>query len=959
MNRIYQVIWQPRNGASVTKPAGVPFILKPLIASMLLVAGSNAWALPVGAEVSSGSVSIGGNASEMKIIQSTQNAAINWQAFDIASGEAVNFAQPNSSATALNRVLGADPSNILGSLTANGNVFLINPNGVLFGQGASVDVGGLVASTLGLSDSDFMAGNYRFAGAGNGSIVNQGTISADGGYIALLGANVSNQGTLQANLGTVALAAGDAITLDVAGDGLLNVAVDQGALDALAENGGLIQADGGNVLMSAQSAGDLLQSAINNTGVISAQSIENRNGTIMLLGDMHSGTLSIGGTLDVSGNGAGETGGSVTATSQRVGLYDAQIDASGEAGGGTVLIGGGYQGNDPAVQNAEAAYMSAGSTINANASTDGDGGTVVVWADGSTRAYGSISARGGEQSGNGGLIETSGHWLDVADIRIDTRAPNGSMGMWLLDPADVTISSEATSNGTTTDNVFAPNSGVSTANINVNDLVFNLGGANITVTTENNGVSGTGNGDIDVNDAIVWTAPTTLTLNADRDVNINAAITATDGSLVANAERDVNVYAAITTTNGDLTFNANNDIMLAAEATITTGSLTAIAGQNVLVEAPISVTTGDVILIADNDGTGPGADAGTVFITCGINCITIGTGDLVIRFNPESYGTTESEILGYALNLTGGGELDAKAWVFGQGQDKVYDGLRDATVVGLEPDINGMPPPVALGTTSNAMFDTKDVGTEKPITFEATFDDEVYDLFAPYGTDPGTYFTRADITPAPLTITADDGSKVFGETFILSPQAFTSEGLVNEETVESVSLTSDGAVATASVDGSPYAITPTDATGGTFSASNYSITYIDGELLVSATDPGDPGDPGDPSPTDPSPTDPLPTDPSDLDPLTPDLGNLPPEVLVPLLARLAGEAITPDTYAQDENGRVFGSPPILVSQGLALSVTGVNVPPQQLNQLTPEPEAPVTPAEAYVPPVFAPRQDRQ
>ena len=205
-------------------------------------------------------------------------------------------------------MLGSDPSSILGSLSANGKVFLVNPNGMLFGQGAQVNVGGLVASTLDITDSDFMAGNYKFTGTGSGAVAQPGPINADGGYVALLGANVSNQGVIAARLGTVALAAGNAITLDVAGDGLLNVAVNQGAVNALVQNGGLIRADGGQVLLTAQAAGNLLQTAVNNTGVIQAQTIENRNGTIRLLGDMQSGTVNVGGTLDASAPNGGNGG---------------------------------------------------------------------------------------------------------------------------------------------------------------------------------------------------------------------------------------------------------------------------------------------------------------------------------------------------------------------------------------------------------------------------------------------------------------------------------------------------------------------------------------------------------------------------------------------------------------------------------------------------------------------------
>ncbi|CAM3901905.1 filamentous hemagglutinin N-terminal domain-containing protein [Vreelandella rituensis] len=1013
MNKIYQSIWKQNigtfvagsefaksgsrknsNGSNRVSENRVLFILKPLIASIFLAVAGNAWALPVGGEVSVGSVNISGDTTVMDITQTTQNAAINWQAFDITSGEAVNFVQPNSSSISLNRVLGSDPSAIMGTLTANGSVFLINPNGVLFGKDASVNVGGLVASTLAISDSDFAAGNFNFVGTGDGSIVNQGTINADGGYVALLGANVSNQGTLQANLGTVALAAGDAITLDVAGDGLLNVAVNQGALDALVQNGGMIQADGGKVLMTAQSAGDLLQSSVNNTGVLRAQSIENRNGTIMLMGDIRSGTVKVGGSLDVSSADAGETGGSVTATAHHVGLYDALIDASGDAGGGSVLIGGGYQGKDLAVQNASATYMSAGSNIYADAITTGDGGTAVLWADNSTRAYGSISARGGEQAGDGGLMETSGGWLDVADIRIDTRAPNGTVGMWLLDPADITISSAATTGATPTDNVFAPDSGVSAANINVADLVTGLGASNITVATENSGASGTGNGDITVMNAITWTDQTILTLNADRDVNINAAITGTDGSLVANADRNVNVNAVVTTTTGDLTFNAKNDVTLTGASTITTGNLTALAGKDVNVGAAITVTTGDVILIADNDGTGPGADiGGTVDITCA-ECITINTGTLRVRFNPASYADTNTEIGAYDLNLKdGGGTLDAKAWVFGLGDDKVYDGLRDTTVSGLEPDINGIQPePTGELEVSNAEFDTKDVGTEKLITYQASFDDTDYELFAPFGTTEGTYVTRADITPAQLTITANDAEKESGVELDPETLTYEQEGLVPGETIGDVTLTSPGIVATADV--GDYVITPSDAEPGTFDPGNYAINYVEGTLLVTAvavdpvdpipdpvdtTVPGDTTDPVDPSTTDPSTTDPSTTDPGDpvapistdpettdpvepdpLDPSTtdPDETDSGSEPSLPLAAALPPEeALRPVISFPDESGYS----PEDISEGLALTfaTAAVNMPTSQLERLeSPAENDLVTQPDAYVPPVYAPKQDR-
>lgn len=293
MNRIYRSIFNLKTGTFIAvseharsagkkssvgntmSTSGARFTLKTLAASLLLACGSSlAYAQPVGGVVSAGSANISSMPGNMTINQNSQNVAINWQSFNINKGESVNFVQPNSSSVALNRVLGSDASSIMGNLSANGKVFLVNPNGVLFGKDASVNVGGLVASTLNITDADFMANtdsmaktkNYKFSGTETGTVVNQGAINADGGFVALLGANVSNQGVIAAKLGTVALAAGKAMTLDVAGDKLLNIVVNQDVLNALVENGGLIQANGGQVLMTTQTAGSLLANAVNNTG---------------------------------------------------------------------------------------------------------------------------------------------------------------------------------------------------------------------------------------------------------------------------------------------------------------------------------------------------------------------------------------------------------------------------------------------------------------------------------------------------------------------------------------------------------------------------------------------------------------------------------------------------------------------------------------------------------------------
>ncbi|WP_332862927.1 YDG domain-containing protein, partial [Janthinobacterium svalbardensis] len=324
MNRIYRSIWNQATGAYAAvsenvksagkrsmpgcSGGGAHFALTSMAAALMMGYGSLALAGPAGGTVVAGQATINGAPGATVIKQGSQNAVINWASFNVGKGESVQFQQPNSNAVALNRVLGSDGTTILGNLSANGKVFIVNPNGVLFGQGASVNTAGLVASTLDISNSDFMAGKYQFSGNGTGKVLNQGSISAPGGYVALLGANVSNEGTIQARLGSVALAAGRAITLDVAGDGLLNVAVNAGAVGALVNNGGLIRADGGSVVLTAQAAGDLLKTVVNNTGVIEAHTIDTRGGTIKLLGDMQSGTVNAGGTLDASAPDGGNGG---------------------------------------------------------------------------------------------------------------------------------------------------------------------------------------------------------------------------------------------------------------------------------------------------------------------------------------------------------------------------------------------------------------------------------------------------------------------------------------------------------------------------------------------------------------------------------------------------------------------------------------------------------------------------
>jgi filamentous hemagglutinin family protein len=337
MNHIYRLVWSHVTqgwvpASEITRGRGKSSRRK-LVAAALALTATVAEAGPTGGQVVSGNGTIAQSGSTTTVTQSSQNLSLNWTSFNIAPQEAVNFLQPSVSSVAVNRISDPNASQILGQLHANGQIYLINPNGILFGAGAQVDVGGLVASTLD-STTAAPAGDQRsFAGSGTGSVVNEGTITAaNGGYVALLGNHVSNQGTITAQLGTVALGAGSAVTLTFSKDTLVQVQVDRSVLNSVAENGGLIQADGGRVIMTAGANDALLASAVNNTGVIEARTVENHEGTITLLGGMAAGTVTVDGTLDASAPNGGN-GGSIetSAATVKVG-NDAKVTTAAASG---------------------------------------------------------------------------------------------------------------------------------------------------------------------------------------------------------------------------------------------------------------------------------------------------------------------------------------------------------------------------------------------------------------------------------------------------------------------------------------------------------------------------------------------------------------------------------------------------------------------------------------------------
>ena len=382
---------------------------------------------PTGGQIVGGSGQIQQIGNTTTIHQNSSTLSLNWQSFNIGPDQTVNFVQPGSNAIAINRIFASTPSEIYGHLNANGQVWLINPNGVLFGQSAQVNVGGLVASTLDVDDSTLDSSNRRFSGSGKGSIVNRGSINAaNGGYVALIGNQVSNQGVITAQLGTVALGGGSAVTLTFNGNQLLHLQVDQSTLNNLAENRQLIVADGGRVIMTAGAKDTLLASVVNNSGRVQAQTVQNHDGTITLLGGMEAGTVNVGGTLDASAPNGGK-GGFIETSAAHFNLAgDAHITAAAAHGqAGTWLV----DPTDLTIDSAAAATIS--STL--------DGGTNVSET---TTASGATGA-GVQSAGNGDItIGSAINWTKstatltlTAYNGINVKAPVSGSGKVVMQAA--------------------------------------------------------------------------------------------------------------------------------------------------------------------------------------------------------------------------------------------------------------------------------------------------------------------------------------------------------------------------------------------------------------------------------------------------------------------------------------------------------------------------------------------
>ena len=525
------------------------FLLKIAIFILIFIVGvfpGLVYALPQDGEIISGAGSISNDgAGNLTVNQTSDKIAINWQSFSIGSNQSVMFLQPSASASALNNVIGSLGSSIQGTLNANGQVILTNPNGININPNANIDVASLIASTLNISTQDFVNNLYRFSQDPDqelGYILNEGTIRASD-FVALIAPGVENKGVMVANLGTASAVAGEEVTVDFVGDGLINFSITKAVAGTVLDNegnpisdqinnSGAIQANGGQVILSALSTSEIIKNVVNNEGMIEANTVVEKDGRIILMGG-DQGVVRVSGTLDASGDDSGEKGGTAHVLGQKVALDEGSlVDVSGDVGGGEALIGGDYQGNNARIQNAWRTYVNQSAVINASAPTQGDGGRVIVWADDVNRFYGSINSSGGATGGDGGFAEVSGkNFLDFqGTANLSSRF--GSLGTLLLDPTNVTIEDGGSAAATAVD-AFAD----AGTNVSIDADTLDAAKGNVTIQAT---------ADITVDEAIaLTTSGATLTLTAKDDIILNQNISTTNGAINLTAGDDLTLTGTV------------------------------------------------------------------------------------------------------------------------------------------------------------------------------------------------------------------------------------------------------------------------------------------------------------------------------------------------------------------------------------------------------------------------------
>jgi len=512
--------------------------IKPRLGALLLAAcycGASV-AAPTLPQVAAGQATFSQQGSVFSITN-TPGTIINWQTFNIDAGEVTRFIQQSADSAVLNRVLGQDPTKILGALESNGKVFLINPNGILFGKGSRVDVNGLVASSLGMSDTDFLGGKKVFrAGDVAGTVRNEGTITTPGGgQVFLVAPDVENAGVITTPKGDVILAAGKSVQLVDSSDPDLRVEINAPAGQAV--NLGQVVAHGGRI--------GIYGALVSQRGSVNANSaVRGENGRIVLKA---SGSVLLDADSVTSAAGSQDAdGGTVQVLGDQVTVATgAGIDASGR-NGGTVLVGGDGQA-DSGIQRAQKTVVASGAAIHADGA-NGDGGKVMVWADDTTAAHGTVSARG---SAHGGAVATAGHAVDVDGIAVDASGDKGKNGSWRLAPYDIEV--------------------VAGGAAGAADVAPGTAPAPMAVTR--------------VAPGTLTAAGTDVILQAQHDLTVTDALDAA-GSVRAQVGNDIHINAQVSA-GGDFDFHAGNAFLLGANGTLKTGNNIGITANQVTLDGNI------------------------------------------------------------------------------------------------------------------------------------------------------------------------------------------------------------------------------------------------------------------------------------------------------------------------------------------------------------------------------------
>lgn len=800
-------------------------------------------ALPQGGQAAQGSVTIATpSPSQMVVTQTSQRAVVNWSDFSIGSGGLVDIQQPNASAAILNRVTGGNASLINGGLHANGQVYLLNPHGIVVGPNGVIDTAAFLASILHASDSAFMAGGpLAFSGDSTAGITNLGVIHASTGDVALFAPAVANRGTIAAPNGTAALVSGSEILFAPGGPSsfLIKAPVDAGLAGPAIDNSGVIAAAQAEL----KAAGSPYALAVNNSGLVSATTMTRSGGRVVL--DGGAGDVVNSGTLTAQ---AGDEGGAIDVLGTHVELSGhAVVDASGPSGGGAIRIGGGAHGADPSVTNAQTATVGPDAVIRANATGGGNGGSVVVWSDDATDFQGSIEAKGGVQGGDGGSAEVSGHTLAFGG-RADLSAPAGATGTLLLDPATIDIdaataasidmsldTAKVTEQATSSVTVSSPISNATTTNTLTLDAPSVAVNANINLPSGSIDFGSTGNAGTSVTStsAATLSAKTIAVLGNYQTVNLagpvsatsfgyvptNSTLTSLTANNASNAIKNLNLTNGTVSLTGDVDVRSTTSMLVASKLT-TAGNLTFVAGGDLAFGG--GTPTLDVAGTTTLASTGGAFNDNSTLTLSGAGRKIIYSSTDGGNFNVTGLGYPQINPVSFPNDPQGSGNV---IYI------KTASGLPLLTITADgKTTTYGSPDPAftasfsggsASALTSPVLFQVSgahsNVGTYSIVPFGAT--SSTFRLVFASGT--------LTITPAALTITANNFSRTYGA----ANPSFTvsASSLFNGDTLGSVVPNlSFSTPATAGSNVGTYAITPS----GTSASANYTLQFVPGTLTV-------------------------------------------------------------------------------------------------------------------------------